>query len=64
MEQPKDYAEDKIPTFEEFLDQEYDNLNLLEKITYHLQDHIWKVIFITVVGGYLAGAQFGLFWQG
>ena len=60
MEQPKDYEE--IPTFEEFLDQEYHNLGTLEKITYHLQDHIWKAIFVGVVGGYFAGTYFGVFW--
>ena len=58
-EQPKDY---EVPTFEEFLNQEYKNLGILEKITYHLQDHIWKIIFICLAGGYLAGTYFGKFW--
>lgn len=60
MEQPKDYEE--IETFEEFLDQGYKDLNVLGKLTYHLQDHIWKAIFVGVVGGYLAGTHFGVFW--
>lgn len=59
QEQPKDY---EVPTFEEFLDQEYRNLNTLEKITYRLQDHIWKIISISIAGGYVAGAYFGKFW--
>lgn len=59
-EQPKDYEE--IETFEEFLDSGYKELNLLGKITYRLQDHIWKVIFVGIAGGYLAGTHFGVFW--
>ena len=58
--QPKDFVE--IETFEEFLDSGYKNLNALEKVTYSLQDHVWKVIFVCASGGYLAGTHFGVFW--
>jgi len=57
MEQPKDYE-----TFEEYLDSGYQELNMFQKITYHLQDHVWKTIFIGVASGYLAGTYFGMFW--
>lgn len=60
MEQPKDY--EQVETFEEFLDQGYKDLNVLGKLTYHLQDHLWKAIFTVAVGGYLAGVHFGVFW--
>jgi hypothetical protein len=59
-EQPTDYV--KIDSFEEFFDQEYKELNLWGKITYHLQDHAWKAIFVSVAVGYLAGTHFGVFW--
>ena len=60
MEQPKDFEE--IQTFEEFLDEGYTDLSLIGKITYHLQDHVWKAIFIGAAVGYLAGSYFGKFW--
>ena len=60
MEQPKDY--EHVETFEEFLDQGYKDLSIVGKLTYHLQDHVWKAIFATTVGGYLAGTHFGVFW--
>jgi len=56
-EQPKDYE-----TYEEFLDSGYKELNLWGRITYFLQDHVWKAIFIVLVSGYLAGTHFGVFW--
>lgn len=57
MEQPKDYE-----TFEEFFDSEMAKLSPLARLTYHLQDHLWKAIFVVGVGGYIAGAYFGIFW--
>jgi len=57
QEQPKDYE-----TFEEFLNSEYDNLNVFQKFTYLLQDHIWKAIFVCAAAGYFAGTRFGVFW--
>jgi len=57
MEQPKDYE-----TFEEFLNSGYEELSMLGKITFFLQDHLWKAIFIGIMAGYLAGMTFGKFW--
>jgi hypothetical protein len=57
QEQPKDYE-----TFEEFLESGWNDLSPFGKLTYLLQDHIWKVIFIGIVGGYWAGTYFGEFW--
>jgi hypothetical protein len=57
QKQPLDYE-----TIEEFLDSGYKELNVLGKITFHLQDHLWKAIFIVLGGGYLAGTCFGVFW--
>lgn len=57
-EQPKDYE-----SFEEFLDSGYKDLNAFQKLTYSLQDHVWKAIFVVLVGGYLAGTHFGVFWS-
>ena len=57
MEQPKDYEE-----FVKFINSGYDDLNLWGRITYFLQDHVWKAIFIVLVSGYLAGMHFGVFW--
>ncbi len=59
-EQPIDY--ENIETFEEFLDSGYKDLGVLGKITFHLQNHLWKAIFIVFGGGYLAGTHYGVFW--
>lgn len=63
MEQPKDY--EKIETLEEFLDSGYNELNLWGRITYFLEDHVWKAIFIAGIAGYIAGyiddTHFGIF---
>jgi len=55
--QPKDYE-----TFEEFLNSGYDELNAWGRLTYFLQDHVWKAIFIGSIVGYLTGVRFGIFW--
>jgi hypothetical protein len=57
MGQPKDYE-----TFEEFLNSGYKELNIWGKFIYQLQEHIFKVISISVAGGYIAGTYFGMFW--
>jgi hypothetical protein len=67
MEQPKDFAQEesvmpKMVTMEEWVQEQYEEANLFAKITYRLQDHVWKVILTGAVGGYLAGTHFGVFW--
>ncbi|MCH8286713.1 hypothetical protein IIB79_09340 [candidate division KSB1 bacterium] len=53
MEQPKD--------FEELLKEDYYELNLWGKITYFLEDHIWKAIFIAGFAGFITGICFDRF---
>ena len=68
MEQPKDYLEEdeddlpEIPTFEEFLESEYQDLTIVQKFMYHLQDYIFLALFTAFLGGYLTGIRFGVFW--
>ena len=59
-QQAKDYEE--VPTFEELLKEEFGNLNLYEKILYHLQDYVILAIASSLVAGYVTGATFGRFW--
>ena len=59
-ERPLDY--EKIETYEEFLNSGWGELGLWGRITYHLQDHVWKAIFVGSALGYIAGTYFGKFW--
>ena len=45
MTQPKDYE-----TFEEFVESEYKLLSPYQKVMYHLQDHVVKLIFLAFAG--------------
>ena len=52
-EQPKDFVPQ---TFEEFWKDEFDQLNIWQKIYYHWQEYTIYII------GYFAGMTYGKFW--
>lgn len=58
-ETPKDY---EVPTFPELLEQEYNDLSIVGKIIYYMQDHIVLFVASSFVLGYIIGAAFGKFW--
>lgn len=73
--QPKDYAEDEFwevddeqvaKKFEQWWDQNLleakANANLFERFQWHLSNHPFITVIVSVVVGYLAGAYFGTFW--
>jgi len=67
--QPLDYAfeteksdKEVVQSFEEWIGQGYEGLNAFQKFTWHLQDHLWKTLFVVLVSSYLAGTHFGVFW--
>lgn len=59
MNQPKDYI---VQSFDELLKEEYESLSLINKILYHMQNHMIKVILINFVIGYTIGVILGKFW--
>jgi hypothetical protein len=65
MEQPKDYTEEEFPeaqSFNDWLRTGYDNLNVFEKLIFHLQLHPIRVIIVIFLLGYGTGIYFGKFW--
>ena len=58
-EQPKDFVPQ---TFEEFWKDEFDQLNIWQKIYYHWQEYTIYITLASLVIGYFAGMTYGKFW--